>query len=92
MNNVEKCNYWKCANRIGLFLAILFVLCFARLAWYPVESGLHLSMLKLTFFGFSGVNFASFVLGIVQVYIYAYIGVGIWQLVGCCLKDGECHK
>ncbi|MEK9183315.1 MAG: hypothetical protein AAB849_02290 [Patescibacteria group bacterium] len=87
---MEKCNYGKCANSIGLFLAILFVLCFAKLAWDPTESDLHLRLLKLTFFGFSGVNVASFILGLAQSYVAAYIGVGIWQLVGCCFKKGEC--
>ena len=88
----NNCSYWKCANRVGLFLAILFVICFL---WYfvnPVEQTAHLQILKMSYLGFSGMNFTSFVLGLIQTYIWAYIGVGIWQLVGCCIKAKDCKK
>lgn len=88
----KECGYWVCANRIGLFLVILFVICFI---WYyigPGDKSLHLRLFQLSFYGFSGVNFGSFILGAIQSYIWAYIGLGIWQLVGCCFKSGECKK
>jgi hypothetical protein len=86
------CNYWRCANRIGLFLAILFVICFSWFYIHPVEPDLHLRMLRLSFFGFTDMNVSSFVLGAIQSYIWAYIGVGVWQLVGCCFKAGQCDS
>lgn len=89
MNDKNKCNYWKCANRAGLFLVILFTICFF---WYyirPVEQELHLKFLRLSYFGFNGMNISSFILGVIQTYIWAYIAVGIWWLVGCCKKGTE---
>lgn len=91
----EHCNYWKCANRIGLFLVILYVICFA---WYfinPAEQATHLQMFKFSYLGFNGMDFVSFLSGAVQTYIWAYIGLGVWQVVGCChksgtSKDGKC--
>ena len=88
----NNCSYWKCANRIGLFLVILFVVCFLWYYIHPVEQTLHLKLFKMSFFVFSGMNFGSFILGAIQTYIWAYIGVGIWQLVGCCVKAGKCDK
>lgn len=85
-----KCSYLKCANRIGLFLAILFALCFV---WYfirPVGQEIHLAMFRMSYFGFSGMNLTSFIFGAVQTYIWAYIILGIWRLVGCCPK--KCCK
>lgn len=85
----NRCSYKTCANRIGLFLAALFVVCFI---WYylrPVEQGLHLSLFKMSFFGFSGMNVRSFILGLIQSYIWGYIGVGVWWLIGGCRKDKQ---
>lgn len=87
-----KCNFWKCANRIGLFLVLLFALCFV---WYwvrPAEQELHLKLLRMAFLGFNGMTWGSFFLGAIQTYVWAYIGLGIWQVVGCCLKAGSCKK
>ncbi|MBI2463581.1 hypothetical protein HYV57_01345 [Candidatus Peregrinibacteria bacterium] len=86
-----KCNYWKCSNAIGLFLVILFVLCFA---WYfirPVEQELHLQLFRMSIVGFEEMNAIGFILGAIQSYILGYLGVGIWTLVGCCMKSGESH-
>jgi hypothetical protein len=86
------CNFWKCAHAIGIFLAILFAICFA---WYfvnPVDQELHMRMLRMSYIGFSDMNLVSFVLGLVQTYVWAYVGVGIWHLVGCCQKSGTCKK
>ncbi len=93
MKNYDHCNSWKCAHHIGLFLVALLVLCFVWRYIHPVEIEFHLSSLRLMFFGFSGFNFWSFVLGAIQAYIAAYIGVGVWFLVGCCLKGSDsCEK
>lgn len=91
MSSKIGCGYLKCANRIGLFLAILFVICFV---WYyigPAEQGLHLQLLHLTYFWFSGMNVVSFIAGLIQTYIWGYIVVGAWWLVGCC-KISNCSK
>lgn len=73
--------YWQCANRWGLFLAVLFVLCFI---WYYLrpDPELHFRLLRQAFFGYSGMNPASFILALIQAYIWGYIGVGVWYLVG----------
>lgn len=74
MSNKNEQTYWQQANQIGWFLALLFVVCFI---WYylrPVEQDLHLRLLKLSYFGFNGMNIGSFVLGVIQSYIWAYIG------------------
>ena len=87
-----KCSYIHCSHRVGLFLVILFVVCFA---WYfinPVEQEMHLQMFKVSYLGFSGMNLTSFILGAIQTYIWAYLGVGIWQLVGCCFTSKSCSK
>lgn len=92
MAEQKKCNYWRCANAIGLFLVVLFAVCFF---WYfirPVEQGLHLKLFQMAYLGFDGMNFLSFVLGAIQTYVWAYIGLGLWQLVGCCFKAGSCDK
>jgi len=86
----EKCSYWRCANSIGLFLLILFTLCFVWFYINPAQQTLHLDLLELTFIGYDGMNAKSFALGAAQSYIWAYVGLAIWQLVGCCFKVGEC--
>ena len=92
MQSKNNCSYLQCANRAGLLLVILFVLCFV---WYyirPVEQELHLKLLKLSFYGFTNMNVGSFILGVIQSYIWGYIAVGAWQLVGCCCKPTESDK
>ncbi|MBT5338495.1 hypothetical protein HN858_02750 [Candidatus Falkowbacteria bacterium] len=87
-----KCSYWKRANHIGLFFLVMFVLCFL---WYyirPVEQSMHLSMLRMSFFGFEGMNTLSFILGAIQAYVWGYIVSGVWVLVGCHCKDDKCKK
>ena len=92
MWNKKECGLWKCGSRIGLFLAAFFVICFV---WYylrPVEQGLHMKLLKMSYSGFDGMNTKSFLLGLVQSYIWGYIGVGLWLLVGCCHKHSKCKN
>lgn len=85
------CSYWRAANHVGLFLVVLFVICFS---WYfirPVEQDLHFRLLKLSFFGYDGMNLMSFILGAIQSYIWGYIFVGICYLTGCSHKH-NCHE
>lgn len=89
MKTHKNCNFWRCANTVGLFLVILFVMCFA---WYyirPVEQELHLKLFKMSFLGFSKMDTTGFILGAIQTYLWGYVGVGIWTLIGCCIKPGE---
>lgn len=84
-----KCGFWKCGTYVGFFLAVLFVVCFA---WFYIRGGsseikeLHNNLFVLSFFGWSGMNAASFFFGLVQSFIWGYIATGLWYLVGCCWK------
>jgi len=74
-------NYWKCANKVGLFLVVLFAICFA---WYfinPVEQEMHLAMFKMSYLGFEEMNAAGFLLGAVQTYIWGYLAVALWKFI-----------
>ncbi len=84
----EGCNFLKCANSVGLFLAVLFVLCYVRFYIWPVDQDLHLRFLRMAFFGFKDMGVLSFTIGLLQSYIWGYVGVGIWCVVGCC--NGIC--
>ena len=80
-------SWFKNGNRVGIFLVYLFIVCFA---WYwlkPVNKELHTQIFELGFFGFSGMNFPSFILGIIQSYVWGYIGAGLWCLSCCCKKE-----
>ncbi len=84
-------DWGKRGNRVGIFLALLFIVCFVWFWIRPVHQGLHLQMLQLWFFGYDGMNVFSFVLGLVQSYLWGYIGVGLWCLASlgctsCCKK------
>jgi len=76
-----------------MFLALLFVLCFAWYFIHPIEQEMHLQMFRISYLGFTGMNLTSFILGLVQTYLWGYIGLGVWMLVGCCFKSGsECQR
>jgi len=76
----------KHANGVGLFFVALLAICFAWYFIHPVEQDLHMSLLKLSFFGFDGMNAVSFLLGALQAYVWGYIVVGI-----VCLVKRSCH-
>lgn len=82
MNNQ---NFWQKGLRLGVFFAILFVICFI---WYYLRGGsdeiktLHNSLFELSFFGWSGMNASSFIYGIIQSFIWGYIAVALWNLSG----------
>ena len=75
-------HWFRQGNRVGIFLALLFIICFA---WYwliPVNQDLHMQIFELLFFGFKGMTFAGFILGVIQTYVWGYIGVGLWIISG----------
>lgn len=78
--------------RVSAFLGILYVLCFAWYWIHPVNQAFHLQSLQLAFFGFTGMNFWSFVFGLIQVFVWAWILVGIKCLLtgGCSHGKSEC--
>ncbi|MBI5077618.1 hypothetical protein HZB94_04530 [Candidatus Falkowbacteria bacterium] len=88
----KNCDCLKKGHRVGLFLVALFVLCFLGYYVRP-EQELHIKMLQMMFFGFSGMNVLSFILGAIQAFIWGYILSAIWCLTGCCCgcKD-KCEK
>ena len=57
----KNCLCLKCGHNVGLFLVVLFVLCFIGYYLRPMQE-LHLQLLQLMFFGFSGMNVMSFIL------------------------------
>lgn len=87
----KDCACLKHGNNVGLFLVVLFVLCFIGYYLKPMQE-LHLQLLQLMFFGFSGMNVLSFILGAVQAYIFGYILCAIWCLTGCCCWGEKCDK
>lgn len=95
---VKKFLCLKCAHRLGLLFAFLFVLCFTgwwRLGlWDAGLKELHADLLRLTFIGFDDFNVKSFLLGLLQSYIWAYVAVILWHLAGCCSMGSckECKK
>ena len=87
---MEKGKTWVWANKLGIFFVILFIVWFI---WYyirPVNQELQLQALQVHYFGFSGMNFPSFILAAIQSYIWGYIAAILWMLAcGCC---GKCKK
>lgn len=89
MNNQS---FGKLGARMGLFFAILFVVCFV---WFYVRSGgseikqLHDNLFALSFLGWSGMNIGSFILGLIQTFIWGYIAVALWNLSGIFFKSSS---
>lgn len=83
MMHGKKCNWWQCGNKLGLFLVLLYIICFAWYFIYPVEQEMHLAMFKMSYVGFDDMNVVSFILGAVQTYIWGYIFGALWMLVRC---------
>ena len=73
-------DFGKSANRAGVLLVIWYFICFAWFYVHPVEQMLHMQLLRLSFFYFSGMNVVSFISGAIQSYIWGYIAVGTWML------------
>lgn len=53
---------------------------------------MHLASLRLAFWGFDGMNWLSFILGAIQVYVWAYVLTGLWCLTHCCGCGNKCEK
>jgi len=76
-------NFWRTGTKLGLFFVVIFTVCFI---WYFLRGGsaelrqLHNDLLALAFFGWTGMNFFSFVLGLVQSFIWGYIAVALWKI------------
>jgi len=77
----NKNNYFQHSNHLGLFFIVLFVICFVWFYLMSTEKELHEQLFRLTFLGFSGMNFWGFILGAIQSYVWGYIFVGLWQAV-----------
>lgn len=73
-------NFMKHAHYVGVLLVIWFIICFAWFYIHPVEQMMHMQLLRLSFFYFSGMNVMSFISGAIQSYIWGYIAVGTWML------------
>ena len=76
-------SFWQQGTRMGIFFAILFVACFV---WFYLRGGdadmkqLHDNLFALAFFGWSGMNIISFILGAIQSFIWGYLALIIWRL------------
>lgn len=83
-------NYIKRCRHLSFFLAIVFVACFFWYWIHPVQQVFHLQFLQSAFFGFTAMNFGSFIFGLIQSYIYGIIFTAFWDLAGyisrCCRK------
>lgn len=77
---MENNNFWQLANRLGIFFAIIFVICFFWHFINPVDAELRIKLFQMALVGFSGMNLVSFILGVIQSYLWAYIGLGLWRL------------
>jgi len=76
--------WFKAGNKVGVFLALLFILCFIWYWVHPVQQELHMQLLEMSFYGYDGMNVKSFILGLIQSYIWGYIGVALWYVSGAC--------
>ncbi len=87
---MRQADWVKQGTKVGVFLVILFIICFV---WLYLRGGspeiriLHNNLLVLSFFGFSGVNLSSFIAGAVQSFIWGYVAVALWRLAGFIVKE-----
>lgn len=83
-------SFLKHGNHIGIFLALIYIIAFAWYWVHPVQQQLNMQSFELSFFGFTGINGASFFKGLIQTYIWGYILVALWNLstyiTNCCKK------
>lgn len=70
----------KHSNHLGVFLALVFIGCFLWYWIHPVQQDFHLKFLQSAFFGYTDMNITSFILGLIQSYIYGYIFTALWDL------------
>ncbi|NCS99430.1 hypothetical protein GW765_00415 [Candidatus Parcubacteria bacterium] len=72
--------YLKQSHKIGMFLALLFIICFFWFYVNQAEQGLHMALFRMSYIGFQDMNFLGFILGLIQSYIWGYVAIGAWQL------------
>lgn len=77
------------ANRLGIFLALLFAVCFAWFAIRPVAQDLHLQLFRMAYLGFEEMNLTAFIWGAAQSYLWAYVGVALWQVAALITRKGK---
>jgi len=78
--------YVKMSHHVGIFIVMLWVLCFL---WYyvqPAERAFHMQFFRVSFYGFTGMNPMSFISAAVQSYVWGYVFVGLWVL-SCKVAD-----
>jgi len=78
MNAFFKQANLKQAHRLGLFFVTLLALCYAWFYIQPVERDLHLRLFRLSFFYFTDMGLMSLISGVIQTYLWGYIGVAAW--------------
>lgn len=76
----SKCDYKHIAVPLGLMFSLLY---FVAYFWGYTESdltvkALHLNVLRLAFLGFTGLNGVSFLLGLVQSFVWGLIVAGLF--------------
>ena len=87
--------YSKLALQTGLLFGGLYVLCFL---WPWMRglnaelSALHFKMWQIAFFGYTGMNVMSFIVGLVQSFIWGAVAVGVWRLMGWCSGARASHE
>lgn len=81
----------------GNIFALLFVLCFF---WYYAVGEdfqkLYMDLHRMSFLWFKGMDFASFVSGLVQAYILGWIVALVIKIAcmscGCCKDEGKMEE
>lgn len=74
-------NHSYSVHRLGLFFVAVFALCFFWGYINPVETELHMSLLRMSFVGFTGMDSTSFLWGAVQVYSWAWVYAFAWHAI-----------
>jgi hypothetical protein len=89
--NNSCCNqndYWYHANKIGLLFILIFAVFFFWPYFHPQGMLLQSQLMDLSFFAYSGLNWSSFVAGIIQAYFWGYIVIIMWKIVSI---DSNCN-
>lgn len=76
---MNKLNIKKLGWVLSIFFSLAFVVCFA---WAFILKGelydLHLNILRMTYLFFGGIDFASFISGLVQTFIWGWIVAAVF--------------
>ena len=78
--------FFKQGHKIGIFFVLLTIVWLAWVYLQPAERLLNVQLLQLNFLEFSGMNWFSIVLAMIQSYIWGYLAFGMW-LVASKLAD-----